>query len=413
MAAWAFYDAANNGFATPVQTFIFPAYFAKAVAADPTAGTALWGNMVGLSSLAIALGGPVLGAAADRMGRRKPWLLAFTLLCVAATLGLWFVQPDQTYVALALGFAALGIIGSEYSQIFYNAMLPDLVPSSYMGRWSGWGWAAGYVGGLGCLLSCLFLLVGENALITLPRESAMHVRATCLLSGAWYLLFAAPLFLFTPDAPATGAKLRESVRQGLAQLRGSLRNVRRYAHIVRFLIARMLYNDGLTTTFAFGGIFAAGAFGMSESQVLLFGVALNITAGLGAAAMAWVDDWIGPKPTILLSLVGLLIPGAVMLATHSETVFWIAGCVLGLFVGPVQSASRSYLARTAPEELRNQFFGLFAMSGKLTSFAGPLLVGWVTWLAGSQRIGMSVVLALFLLGGAVLLTVPRAAKMEE
>ncbi len=413
MIAWAFYDAANNGFVTPIQTFIFAAYFTNAVAPNPSLGTVWWGNMVSLSSVLIALGGPLLGAAADRMGRRKPWIFVFTALCVTASLFLWFVQPDPSYALMALVLVGLGTVGSEYAQIFYNAMLSDLVPRERTGRWSGWGWASGYVGGLVCLLLSFGLFVSDSALIALPQDSAMHVRATVLLAGAWYTLFALPLFFITPDEPSKGVPLGRAVRQGASQLRQSFANVRKYKHIMRFLIARMLYNDGLTTTFAFGGIFAAGVFGMSASEVLLFGVALNVTAGLGAAGFAWVDDWLGPKPTILLSIVGLIIPGAVMLLVTEQLHFWIAGCALGLFFGPVQSASRSYLARTAPPELRNQFFGLFALSGKLTSFIGPMLVGWLTYISDSQRVGMSVVLALFLAGGLLLLTVPPAEDLRD
>ncbi len=413
MVAWALYDCANNGFVTPIQTFIFAAYFTRAVAENPTAGTHLWGNMISAAGLTIALGGPLLGAVADRAGRRKPWIGFFTLLCIAATFCLWFVQPEPSFALLALIGVGIGTIGSEYALIFYNAMLSDLVPNKRTGRWSGWGWAAGYVGGLICLLLAFFLFVGDNPLIPLGSDNAHDVRATVLLSGAWYALFALPLFLFTPDTPATGTPLRQAAGQGFRQLKSSFVRVRQYKHIMRFLIARMLYNDGLGTVFAFGGIYAAGVIGMSAQEVLLFGVALNVSAGLGAFAFAWVDDWIGPKPTILLSIVGLLVPGTVMLFLSSKLWFLVVGCLLGLFFGPIQSASRSYMARTAPPELRNQFFGLYALSGKLTSFAGPLIVGWLTYISGSQRVGMSTVIFLFLAGGVILLTVPKATEVRE
>ncbi|WP_235896679.1 MFS transporter [Oceanidesulfovibrio marinus] len=413
MVAWALYDCSNNGFVTPIQTFIFAAYFTKAVAENPAIGSAMWGNMISLAGLVVALGGPLLGAVADRAGRRKPWIGVFTALCIAATFSLWFVKPDPAFAMLALVGVCIGTIGSEYALIFYNTMLSDLVPNERTGRWSGWGWASGYIGGLACLLLAFFLLVGDNPLIPLGTGDAANVRATVFLAGGWYLIFALPLFLFTPDTPATGTPLIQAAGQGLTQLKESFSHVRRYKHIVRFLIARMIYNDGLATTFAFGGIYAAGVFGMSAKEVLIFGIVLNVAAGLGAFAFAWVDDWIGPKPTILLSLVGLLVPGTIMLFITSKLWFLVVGCVLGLFFGPVQSASRSYLARTAPPELRSQFFGLFALSGKLTSFAGPLLVGWLTYLSGSQRVGMSTVIFLFFAGGVMMLTVPTAAHVRE
>src|SRR5439155_1614181 len=170
-----------------------------------------------------------------------------------------------------------------------------------------------------------------------------------------------------------------------------------------FLIAHMIYADGLGTVFAFGGVYAAGTFGMTEEEVLKFGIALNVTAGLGAAAFAWVDDWIGAKRTILIALAGLILTTSAILLADSRGLFWTFGLTLGVFVGPVQAASRSYMARIAPVELRSEMFGLFAFSGKVTSFLGPLFVGWLTAAAGSQRIGMTSILAFFLLGFVLLL----------
>jgi UMF1 family MFS transporter len=235
------------------------------------------------------------------------------------------------------------------------------------------------------------------------------VRAAFPLVAIWFLVFALPLLLFTPDAPATGKGMWQAARDGLKQLRESMRQVRRYAHLVRFLIAYMVYIDGLGTLFAFGSVYAAGTFDMTEAQVLLFGIALNVTAGLGTAGFAWIDDWIGSKRTILLSLVGLIAFGTLILLVGSRTAFWALGLALGVFVGPVQAASRSYLARAAPEDVRNQMFGLYALSGKATAFFGPLLVGWVTYWAESQCIGMATIVVLFVLGLLLMLGVPPAA----
>jgi UMF1 family MFS transporter len=169
----------------------------------------------------------------------------------------------------------------------------------------------------------------------------------------------------------------------------------------------MLYSDGLLTLFMFGGVYAAGTFDMSQADVLKFGIALNVSAGLGAGAFAWVDDRIGAKATIMLSLVGLIVPGVLILVIESQAVFWLLGIVLGIFIGPVQAASRSYLARAAPKALRAEMFGLYALSGKATAFLGPLMVGWLTHLTGSQRIGMSPIIILLTLGFVLMFTVPR------
>lgn len=413
MIAWALYDWANNAFGTIVQTFVFATYFTRSVAPSETWGTTQWGNTIGIAGVLVAVGGPVLGAVADQGGRRKPWLGLFTGICVLATAALWVVGPDDRYVWPALLLVGLGTIGAESAMIFYNAMLPDLVPPDRTGRWSGWGWALGYGGGLACLVSVLLAFVkADNPLFGLERDSGQHVRAAMLFAAAWYLLFALPLLGLTPDKPSTGKRFGRAVRDGLSQLRDSLRHIRHYAHILRFLIARMLYIDALATVFVFGGVFAAGTFGMNEHQVLLFGITLNITAGLGAAGFAWIDDWIGGKRTILVALIGLIVPATLMLLVESVAWFWGYGLVLGLFVGPAQAASRSYLSRTAPEALRTQMFGLYALSGKATAFVGPLLVGWVTYWSGSQRLGMGTVIVLFAIGFLVMLTVPPTPNHE-
>jgi len=199
----------------------------------------------------------------------------------------------------------------------------------------------------------------------------------------------------------------QALKDGIMQLLQMLRQVRRFRHVVLFLVARMIYIDALGTLFALGGIYAAGAFRMSEQEVLFFGIVVNVSAGLGALIFSGIDDTLGAKATILISLGGLITGGIVILVVHAVVLFWVAGTFMGLFVGPVQAASRSYMARTAPEHLRNQMFGLYAFSGKATAFAGPLLVGWLTHVSGSQRIGMSTIVVL-LLAGAVLMVKVRA-----
>jgi UMF1 family MFS transporter len=280
-----------------------------------------------------------------------------------------------------------------------------------MGRWSGWAWGLGYAGGLACLVLALFVFVDvKNPPFGLDKTMAEHVRATFLMVAVWYALFSLPLFGFSRDRPKTGVKLAEAAKSGWQQLKTSIANVRKYKYIVRFLIARMIFIDALATVFAFGGIYAAGTFDFSEREVLIFGIGLNVTAGLGAAVFAWLDDKLGSRATMLLSLIGLIITTTGVLIVKELTWFWIFGLVLGIFVGPVQAASRTYMARVSPPNLENQMFGLMALSGKVTSFIGPLLVGWLTYFADSQRIGMSVIVALFLIGFTLLYFVPEADK---
>jgi UMF1 family MFS transporter len=407
LVAWALYDWANSSYAAVVQTFVFAAYFAREVAVDATAAASQWGLATGLAGLVVAAGAPVLGAIVDRGGRRTPWIAGSTGAWVAATALLWFARPDPAWAVPALALYVLATLGYEFAAVFYNAMLPDLAAPARVGRWSGWGWAAGYAGGLGCLILVLFALVRPvPPPFGLDRAAAEHVRAAFPLVALWLAVFALPLVVLTPDARGPRRPLGRAVREGLAQLAQSIRRARRYAHIVRFLVAHMLYADALTTLFAFGGVYATSTFDMDAAGVLYFGIALNVTAGIGAAGFAWADDALGPKPTILIALAALIVcSGAILLAT-SVTAFWVFGALLGVFVGPVQAASRSYLAHAAPPALRTEMFGLYALAGKSTAFVGPLLAGSITAATASQRAGLSVVVLLFALGFALMLGVP-------
>jgi len=406
IAAWCFYDWANSAFPTVIGTFIFGTYFTKAIAETPEIGSAQWGWALGIAGIFVAVLSPVFGAIADQGGRRKPWLGLFTALCIIATALLWFAYPEPSSALWALIFVALASAAFEFTMVFYNAMLPEIAPESHIGRVSGWGWGLGYVGGLLALVLCLIGFVQtDTPWFGLSTSEAENIRAVVLLVAVWYAVFSVPLFVLTPDRPSTGLSLLVSVRAGLVKLAETIRQVRRYGNILRFLIARMLYTDGLGTLFAFGGIYAAGTFGMDLGEVITFGIALNVTAGLGAAGFAWLDDRVGAKPVIVVSLVALICLSGALLTVESVTWFWIFGVALGIFVGPAQSASRSLMARLAPEEVRTEMFGLYAFSGKATGFLGPFALAAVTAATGSQRIGMGVILVFFALGLALLLGV--------
>ena len=401
--SWCLYDWANSAFNTVIGTFVFSVYFARGIYGDETAGSAVWGFALGAAGLAVALTSPVLGAIADRGGARKPWLGIFVALTLLPTALLWFATPDRSMVPFALACMVVASVAFELANVFYNAMLEDVAPPGKIGRVSGWAWGLGYAGGLGCLVVALVgFIQPEQPLFGLSTEEAENIRATAILVALWFGLFAIPLFVFTPDQPATGLPIRKVVIAGLAQLVQTLRDVRRYGDIVRFLIASALYRDGLATLFAMGGLYAAGTFGMDFEEILIFAIGLNVTAGLGAFGFAWLDDALGSKKTVFLALVGLIGFGTATLLISDKTVFIALALGLGIFVGPAQAASRSLMARLSPNEMETEMFGLYAFSGKSVAFIGPLAFALATEAFDSQRAGMATIMVSFLLGGAVL-----------
>ncbi|MEQ8965796.1 MAG: MFS transporter [Azospirillaceae bacterium] len=410
IAAWCLYDWANSAFNTVIGTFVFSVYFARGIHGDETAGSAAWGYAIGAAGFAVALAAPVMGAIADRVGRRKPWLAAFTAVTVLATAALWYARPDPAYVPYALALVVVASIAFELAGVVYNAMLPSVAPARMTGRVSGWGWGLGYIGGLACLAVALLGLVGlgETApWLGLPDDAQQPVRATALLVAVWYALFALPIFLAVADGSGTGATARRAVREGLATLARTVRTLPRHGAVLRFLIASALYRDGLTTLFAVGGLYAAGTFGLSFEEILIFAIGLNVTAGAGAAGFAFVDDRIGSKPTVMLALAGLIGLGVPILLIDDATWFIALALALGVFVGPAQAASRSLMARLSPPDLATEFFGLYALTGKSIAFLGPLAFGLATDAFDSQRVGMATILV-FLGAGAVLLAGVRA-----
>jgi len=406
IASWCLYDWANSAFSTVIGTFIFSVYFAQAVYGDATEGSVVWGYAIGGAGLAVALAGPVLGAIADQSGRRKPWIAGFTALCIVATALLYLVEPDRAFVFTAVALVVVATIAFEFGTIFYNASLQTVAPNTMLGRVSGWGWGVGYFGGLCCLgLALVGLVQPEVPWFGFSTGAAEHIRATALLVAVWFGLFAIPYFFFVPDPPASDRTVRQLVVSGLDQLRRTVRDVRHFRPIVIFLIASALYRDGLATLFALGGLYAAGVYAMNIQEIMIFAIALNVTAGFGAFAFAWLDDKVGSKETVLASLAGLVLFGLAILFVDDQTVFFWLALGLGIFVGPAQAASRSLMARLSPDEMETEMFGLYAMTGKSAAFLGPIFYAMATDFFGTQRAGLATILAVWVLGGILLLFV--------
>lgn len=419
VVSWVLYDFANSPFTTLVVTFVYATYFSEAIAASSVEGQSLWGYAIATTAIIVALCSPVLGAIADQGGYRKRFLVIATLVAAAATAALYGVLPGQ--VMLALVVFVIANVAFEFGIVFYNAYLPELSTRDDIGRVSGWGWGLGYFGGLLALAVALLTLVQPEAVIEAIRQSGLdlpagpwfgfsteageNVRATNLMVAIWLLVFSLPIFFFVHERPVTRPPARAVIRGSFEQLVSTFREIRRHKETVKFLLARLIYNDGLVTIFSFGGIYAEGVFGFTLAEVLIFGIVINLAAGVGAIAMGYFDDWFGAKRTIIISLVGLLLAGVLGVLATDPLWFWIAGILIGIFSGPNQAASRSLMGRYTPKGLENEFFGFFAFSGKLTAFIGPLLVGVVTGATQSQRAGMVVVIVLFVIGLMLLIPV--------
>ncbi|MDB5364710.1 MAG: transporter [Rhodospirillales bacterium] len=403
--AWCLYDVGLAAFNTVIVTFVFPVYFAKAIWGDETSGSAAWGFAMGAAGVGVAILSPVIGAIADQQRRVKPFLILFGSIVAAASACLWFATPDRGNAIWVLVVVGVSAIAFELAFLFYNALLPRLAPPAKLGRLSGWGWSCAYLGGIACLAVALVGFVQpQQPWFGLTRSNAENVRATMLLVAVWYLVFTLPLLLVLREAKAA-LSIGAAARAGLARLAATLREARREPDLWRFLLASALYRDGLATVFAMGGLYAAGTFGMAFDKVVLLAIGLNVAAGIGAIGFAWLDDFLGSKPTVRLSLIGLIVSGVPLLLVQDASAFVVLALCLSLFVGPTQAASRSLLVRLSPPGRTAELFGLYGLTGRAFTFLGPLGFSLATTATGSQRIGMSVVVLFFVLGWALLETV--------
>jgi UMF1 family MFS transporter len=437
VVSWIFFDWAAQPYFTLITTFVFAPYFANFVAPNPASGQAMWGFAAAAAGFAIALLSPLLGAIADAAGRRKPWIAGFGALLVIGASAMWIGRPgDASVIAPLLLAYAIASVGVEFATVFNNAMMPTLVPPDRIGRLSGTGWATGYVGGIVSLVIVLgFLaanpesgrtLFGLAPLFGLDPVTHQGDRITGPLTAIWFIIFVTPMFWFTPDYPAK-RPVRQALRAGLRELKQTLGELPKQKTMMTFLLANMIYTDGLVSLFAFGGIYAAGTFGWHTLQIGTFGIILAIAGTFGAWLGGKLDDRLGPKRVIagsmmvlLLAVVAILFvdkdsilfvkvappqPGGALFAGASEKAYLVLGCLIGAAGGPLQAAARTLLIRLAPKDRIAQYFGLFALTGKVTSFIGPLMIGAVTAATASQKSGMAVLILFFTFGLVLLMRV--------
>lgn len=417
--AWALYDVANSSFTTLIVTFIYSTFFVSRMSGSDRDLTSVWTYGVSFTAITVALLSPLLGAIADRGGYRKRFLLSFSATCVLATAALAFIEPGAYRTAILLFVVAN--IAYEMGSAFYDSFLPDLVPQSLIGRVSGWGWGLGYAGGLAALFLALYGFVETDSAIYpyfagalgLTDAGYANVRGTALLVAVWFAVFTVPFIVLVPEPVVRRAEAAEgnAVAAGFRQLATTFQQIRKYRQIVRLIVARLVYNDGLVVIFSMGAVFAQRVYGFTTAETIVFGIVLNIAAGAGAVAFGFLDDRIGGRKTILISVTGLAAAGALAVLGQGRGTFWVAALCVGLLAGPNQSASRSLLGRFVPDDKEAEFYGFFAFSGKATAFLGPMLYGTLTAATGTHRAGMAVTIVFFLIGGLLLLRVDEQEGM--
>ncbi len=430
---WYFFDWASQPYNTLILTFIFGPYFTGTLSsnliaegmADEAAraqAQAYWGWGLAATGVLIAILAPILGAIADNSGRKLPWIWLFSVMYFVGSGALWWTAPQDFSILWTLSFFGIGLIGMEFATIFTNSYLPELDDDpAELGRISGSGWAFGYVGGLIALVIMLLLfqatangttLIGLKPLFGMDTATKADTRIVGPLSALWFAVFMIPFFLFTRDNRALDANpliIGDSIRS----LGRTLRGLPKHPSLMAYLGSSMFYRDGLNGLYTFGGIYALGVLGWTVTEVGIFGIVAIISGAVFSWISGRVDRLLGPMPVITfcvitLAFVSLLIvtitPQSIMFIPIAEgssmpdVTFFIAGAAIGAAGGALQASSRNMMTRQANPDRMTEAFGLYALSGKATSFLAPALIAFTSQVTGSQRLGVSPVVGLFIIG---------------
>jgi len=424
--AWASWDWGSAAFNAVMTTFVFTVYLTSNAFGGEDSASAVLGGALAVAGFAIALLAPVTGQRSDAGGRRKLWLGVNSAAVAILTALCFFVFPHPEFLLLGVSLIALGNVFFEFAGVNYNAMLAQVSTPRNIGKVSGFGWGAGYLGGIVALLIVLQLFVQPAfEWFGASTQDSLNIRLVAVFSALWFLVFALPVLFAVPEVPRSGQAARLGFAASYRLLFRRIKAI--YAtspHTIYFLLASAVFRDGLAAVFTFGGIIAAGTFGFALSQVIFFAIFGNVVAAVGAVIGGFLDDKVGPKAVITGSLVGLLIAGTSILTLGNgnysffgmewagSTTFWVFGLFLCLFVGPAQSSSRAYLARLAPHGESGELFGLYATTGRAVSFLAPALFTLCITVATplvpagqAQRWGILGIMVVLLAGLLVLLPV--------
>ncbi|MEN9749093.1 MAG: hypothetical protein RL149_171 [Actinomycetota bacterium] len=388
--AWALWDWAEQPYPTIIQTFIFATYITSSYFGDPDENThALSWTMI-ISGVLVALISPVFGRRADEAGKRKFWLLVQSGILIAIMAASYFVEPSPEFLIFGLVLYGIGNVVQETAFINYYAMLKQVTRESNIGKVSGYAWALGYVGGILLLLvSLIGFVLPDNPWFGIPTENAENYRVLFLFSAIWMLVFTIPLAIFVPEVSASASRKKENLFGAYRALWSQLKSLRAQApETLKFLISSAIYRDGLAGVFSFGAVLGTVAFGFSKTEVIFFGIAANLVAGFGAAIGGVLDNKLGTRNTIVVSLTGLIVAGAgvFVFAEVGQVTYWIGGLLLCLFVGPAQASSRTFVAKFTPVGREGEVFGLYQTTGRAASFLSPSLWAIATGIAAAVGI---------------------------
>ncbi len=444
---WYFFDWASQPYNTLLLTFIFGPYFAEVARgyymgtgldeeAAKAAAQSLWGFWYACFSLIIACMAPVLGAVAQGTGRRLVWVWLFSALYVIGAFSLWYVAPGAELDMLRRGaiLFGIGLIGMEFATIFTNALMPSLAEGDDIGRISGSGFAFGYLGGLVALFIMLALfadnadtgktLIGIDPLFGFDTEAREGTRFVGPFAAIWFVVFMIPFALWVREPHGGAGSLH--IGRALASLKETIRSLRYRRSLSAFLGSALTYSDALTGIYAFGGVYASNVLGWSITQIGVFGILGGVTAMVASWVGGRLDARLGPKPVIIGCLLVLLVVCIVIVgmdrdqlwglpldeaSSTPDLIFYICGGLIGAAGGPLQAASRTMVLRHTTPDRATEAFGLFALSGKVTSFVAPALITAATALTGSARLGISPIILLFLIGLVLLIWVHPKGEM--
>jgi UMF1 family MFS transporter len=370
--AWALWDWAEQPYPTIMQTFIFPVYLATAVAGSEELADRQLGVTIIVAGLLLALIAPVLGRRSDDNGRRKFWLMFNTYLLVGIMVASFFVKPSPEFLLFGLILYGAGSVIQEAALINYYAMLKSVTNEKNIGRVSGYAWALGYAGGIVLLvLSLIGFYLTETPWFGIGKEEAVNLRSIFLFSAIWTLVFSIPLMLRVPEIAKKENARKETILQSYQSIWAQLKSLRAQApETLKFLISSAIYRDGLAGVFTFGAVLGSLAFGFTQTEIIIFGIAANIVSGLGAVIGGRLDDIFGSRTIIIASLIGLIISGSAVFFFYDYGVitYWIGGLALCLFVGPAQASSRTFVSRFTPAGREGEVFGLYQFTGRAVSF---------------------------------------------